>query len=94
MAIALGPAAFIAWISGARRVFVAGAVGAMAGLTLAPHVMFEFNSYPTERDLILLTISVDAPWTCSGAFIGSSIGAITVLLNRRRPDSIVGSPPS
>lgn len=83
-AIALAPATCVAWFSQARSAFLFGAVGALLGLSFAPYVMVEYNSIPSERDVIIETIGWDLPWTCGGALIGSAIGAIIVLRERSR----------
>ena len=71
-AFALAPAAFIAWASKTRSVFIGGVIGAIVRLYLAPTVMSEWTDY-NERDAIIDTIGWDAPYTLVGAVVGSCL---------------------
>ena len=72
-ALALAPAAFIAWLSKAQTVFIAGAVGAIVGQSLAPFVTMDWAGDYNERDAILAMVAWDAPYVLVGAIVGSCL---------------------
>lgn len=83
-ALALAPAAFIAWASKTRSVFIAGAVGAIVGLYVAPNVTSERTGC-NQRDAIIDTVGLDAPYTLVGAIVGGCLFLPCPWTPRKKP---------
>lgn len=69
VAITLAPVAFAARLTKSRALFVAGAIGAVAGLFFAGSLHAEFDGDATERDRMIAFIL----WKMQSTLLGAAI---------------------